>query len=222
MLSAATDDLGLNVCESSESGGFRVLKRVFDGGVGGRKLSLGLASWKSVPLICCCVWGRRWEAGLRNDLCIGMRTAEAGTDEEALWLGPDGVEEGSGEGIRRKKKSNSWTEGGCGPLDHVSKLPSTAPTTQLADCQEIQMLISYLATHGLPGGQVGKGVTCKSAFKVVSLLLLNLLIAGVAIEDPVQGRSVGIFPITKSLSHSFSLTLFLASSLACGAGYWWR
>ena len=131
MLSAATDDLGLNVYESSESGGFRVLKRVFDGGVGGRKLSLGLASWKSVPLICCCVWGRRWEAGLRNDLCIGMRTAEAGTDEEALWLGPDGVEEGSGEGIRREKKSNSWTKRGCGPLDHVSKLPSTTPTTPL-------------------------------------------------------------------------------------------
>ena len=42
---------------------------------------------------------------MRNDLEIGMRTAEAGTDEEALWLGPDGVEEGSGEGIRRKKKS---------------------------------------------------------------------------------------------------------------------
>jgi len=105
LLSAATDDLGLNVCESSESGRFRVLKRVFGGGVGGRKLSLGLASWKSVPLICCCVWGRRWEAGLRNDFCIGMRTAEAGTDEEALWLGPDGVEEGSGEGIRRKKKA---------------------------------------------------------------------------------------------------------------------
>ena len=69
---------------------------------------------------------------------------------------------------------------------------------------------------------MGEGVTCKPAFKVVSLLLLNLLIAGVAIEDPVQGRSVGIFPITKSLSHSLSLTLFLSPYLACCAGYWWR
>lgn len=58
-----------------------------------------------------------------------------------------GQVKGSGE-----KKINSWTEGGCGPLDHVSKLPSTAPTTPLADCQEIQMLISYLASHGLPSG----------------------------------------------------------------------
>lgn len=73
---------------------------------------------------------------MRSDLCIGKRTAEAGTDGEALWLGPDGVEEGSGEGIRKKKKEKKGThECGCGPLDHVSELSSpTLPTVKTSKC----------------------------------------------------------------------------------------
>ena len=48
-------------------------------------------------------------------------------------------------------------------------------------------------------------------------MLLHLLIEGIAIEDPVQGLSVGIFPITKSLS----LPLFNPLSLSFSGKLCW-
>lgn len=95
----------------------------------GRKSSLGPASWKSVPLIWGNVLRSRWEAGLRNELWAGKRAAEASIDGEGLWLGPEGREEGSGEGIKRSERS-PWARGGCASL--TSCLRPAWPS--LVDC----------------------------------------------------------------------------------------
>lgn len=68
---------------------------------------------------------------------IVRRPAAAGTDEEGyLWLGPEGVEEGSGEGIRKKKKKEGIM--GQVKLWPFKTMPWDCPTQP---CRLIQMII---------------------------------------------------------------------------------
>lgn len=123
-------------------------------------MSLGLASWKSVPPICCSVWRRRWEAGLRSDLCIGKRTAEAGTDGEALWLGPDGVEEGSGEGIRKKKKKKKREHMSVVVALWITSLNCPAPPCQLSRDPNANFIHGHLGTSWWVRGLGGHLQAC--------------------------------------------------------------
>lgn len=50
------------------------------------------------------MWESRWEVGWRNDFWMGRRFVEVGSDGEGVLVWLDGVEEGLGEGIRKRRR----------------------------------------------------------------------------------------------------------------------